>query len=41
MTALEKAARAVIDLDGRHGLAYTEAAAERQALRYALNEGQP
>lgn len=32
---LEKAVRAIIDLDGRHGLAYTEAAAERLALRYA------
>lgn len=32
---LEKIARAIIDLDGRHGLAYSKAAADRLALRYA------
>ena len=35
MSVLERAAQAIIDLDGRHGLAYTEAAAQRLALRYA------
>lgn len=34
-TIFERCAKAIIDLDGRHGLAYAETAAEKLASRYA------